>query len=59
MWHEGGASRLPSLHLWLPAQAHSYLPDLHVGVLHRVSIGAQQGLHVLQVRLLHGLKPLW
>lgn len=41
-----------------PTRGPTHLPDLHMGVLHRVGIGAQQCLHVPQVGLLHGLEVL-
>ena len=42
----------------LPTPGAPHLPDLHMGVLHGVGIGAQQCLHVTQVGLLHGLETL-
>lgn len=41
-----------------PSPGPTHLPDLHVGVLHRVGVRAQQGLHVPEVGLLHGLEVL-
>lgn len=37
---------------------HSHLPNLDMGVLDRVDIGANQSLHVLQVRFFHLLEAL-
>lgn len=36
----------------------AHLPDLHVGVLHRVRVGADEALHVAQVGFLHLLEAL-